>query len=118
MWLLIMGCIAVFSLAVFFFGKHDPALLSTPTETSRPARQYSVYYGNGVFSPTNLRIRVNDSVAFRNESTDTIALVGDGIVSGDMAPHTIYTHAFSEVGVYTYMNVNNMDEKGTITIQQ
>ncbi len=118
MWLLIMGCIAVFSLAVFFFGKHDPALLSSPTETSRPARQYSVYYGNGIFSPTNLRIRVNDSVAFRNESSDAIALVGDTIVSGDMAPRAIYTHAFSEAGVYTYMNMNNTAEKGTITVQQ
>ena len=118
MWLAIIGITVLFLAALIIFTKNNPLQHdSQAINASRPPRLYSVSYNQGIFSPTNLRIRIKDSVAFRNDSKNTIALDGTFGASGDVIPSAVYTHVFTEAGAYDYYNVNNKDEQGTITVR-
>lgn len=117
MWLAIMGVTVMFAAAVLIFAKNNPLPEPQAAQVSRQPRLYSVYYNRGVFSPTNLRIRTKDSVAFRNDSQATIAIDGDFGKSGNLAPSAVYTHVFAEVGTYEYYDADNKDQKGTITVR-
>ena len=119
MWLAIMGMTVLFAAAILMLNKNEPlpASILQATQTNRPPRLYSVYYRNGVFSPTNLRIQAKDSVAFRNDSQATIEIDGAFGPSGDLAPSAVHTHVFTEAGTYEYFNTGNNLERGTITVR-
>ncbi|MEK7583273.1 MAG: hypothetical protein AAB483_02635 [Patescibacteria group bacterium] len=117
MWLAIMGITVLFVAAILIFTKNNPLPEPHAAQTVRPPRQYSVSYNHGIFSPTNLQIRTKDSVAFRNESEVTMSIDGSFGPSGDLVSSAVYTHVFTEAGTYDYYNVNNKNERGTITVR-
>ena len=119
MWLAIMGMTVMFVGAILVFTENGslPTTNLQTAQTSRPPRLYRVYYTKGVFSPTNLRIQVKDSVAFRNNSQQVIALDGAFGASGDLAPAAVFTHVFTEAGTYDYYNTDDITQKGTIIVR-
>ena len=132
-WLLIILVLIGFAAATIYFG-HDnkdltaavqpSANLSTPT---RQPRVYTVYYGLGVFSPTNIRIHVGDSVKFQNDSNLSIRVVSDrtngvselaGFDSvNDIPPKDSFTFTFTESGTFGYHNGKNPNEEGTVIVR-
>lgn len=130
LWIFFFIVLGLFALAVLYFNKNSPALKgqwqpSTSASSTRNARAYVISYKNGVFSPTNLQIRVGDSVAFRNDDVTPIAITtpagdnaeeGNFDSGGDIAPGDTYVHAFSSSGIFSYTNIRDSDEKGTIIV--
>ena len=112
-WLLILVVLLLFTGSVLVLGKNvprEPASLQTPE-----SRQYTVVYKEGIFGPTNLRIRANDTVVFENKSTATIALTG--FTSGDIAPDAVFSYRFFAPGIYVYHNDYKPEEQGTIIVR-
>jgi hypothetical protein len=132
-WLFVILILASFAAAVMYFGRGSKDLTITvqssihrPTPTRQP-RLYTVYYSLGVFSPTNIRIHVGDSVKFRNDSNFPIRIVPDhsggvqelaGLDSvNDISSNGFFTFTFTESGTFGYCNGKNPTEKGTIIVR-
>lgn len=131
-WLLIMLVLFLLALAIFVFGSTEQSagpLVSgsvTPTE-SRAARIYTVSYRNGVFSPTNLRIKAGDTVRFHNDGLLSIHVASDrqpenayiaGFDSvGDMPGGSYFSFTFAVRGTFGYHNDKNPNETGVIIVR-
>jgi plastocyanin len=94
---------------------------------SRQPRLYTVYYSLGVFSPTNIRIHVGDSVKFQNDSNSPIYIVSVRSEVGlelagfdsvnDIPPKSSFTFTFTKPGTFGYHNSKNPNEKGTVIVR-
>ncbi len=132
-WLFIVLVLIGFAAATMYFGRDNKDLaaavqpsVNRPASTRQP-RLYTVYYGLGVFSPTNIRIHVGDSVKFQNDSNMPIRIVSDR-VSGvpelagfdsvnDIPPKDSYTFTFTESGIFGYHNGKNPSDEGTVIVR-
>lgn len=132
-WLFIILVLVGFSAATMYFGRDNKDLaaavqpsVNRPAPTRQP-RLYTVYYGLGVFSPTNIRIHVGDSVKFQNDSSVPIRIVSDrtsgvpelaGFDSvNDVSPKDSFIFAFTESGTFGYHNGRNPSEEGTVIVR-
>ena len=132
-WLFIILVLVLFGAAVMFFSRNNPDLQAgiTPVITESPSiapKLYTVYYQLSIFSPTNLRIHVGDSVKFLNNggqpmhvisnstSTGALQLVGFDSI-GDIQPNGAFTYTFTQAGIFGYHNVKNPDETGTVIVK-
>ncbi len=132
-WLFIILVLVGFAAATIYFGRDNKDLTAAvqpsadrPTPT-RQLRVYTVYYGLGVFSPTNIRIHVGDSVKFQNDSNLSIRVVSDrasgvpelaGFDSvSDISPKDSFTFTFTEAGTFGYHNGKNPNEEGTVIVR-
>ena len=129
-WMLIILVLGLLVAAVGFLPDRAPELLTAgplvPEETERPSRVYTVTYNFGVFSPTNLRIRVGDTVTFRNESAHNVrirAVVSEGSSVpvfdsvGPVPSGSGFAFTFTEEGVFDYSNADNKRESGVIIVR-
>lgn len=133
LWLFIILALLGFAWAVTYFSRNNPELAgnvqlpSDNTTSARQPRTYTVYYGLGVFSPTNIRIHVGDSVRFQNDSNAPIRIVTDltnnvpdlaGFDSvGDIPSESVFTFTFGQAGTFGYHNVYNPNEEGTVIVR-
>lgn len=128
-WFVIILVLVGFALAVIYFGRKNPVVISGSPKpsTSRQPRIYTVFYGLGIFSPTNIRIHVGDSVRFQNDSKVAIRVASDitngtpdlpGFDSiGDIPPGGVFTYTFGSPGIFGYNNIKNPVEDGTVTVR-
>lgn len=132
-WLLIILVLIGFAAAAMYFERNNQdliAVIQSPSNHPTPSRQarvYTVYYGLGVFSPTNMRIHVGDSVKFQNDSDSPIRIVSDltngvpdlaGFESvGDVPPGSAFSFTFSESGIFGYHNGRIQTEEGTVIVR-
>ena len=133
-WFIIILVLLGFALAVMYFSRGNSDLITSGGQPSpsRPAasrqpRVYTVFYGLGVFSPTNIRIHVGDSVRFQNDSKSTMRIVSDstnGIPDlagfdsvGDVQAGGVFTYTFSTAGIFGYNNVKDPVEEGTVIVR-
>ena len=129
-WLLIIVLMMIMAGAVTILG-HPKDLASkiptvTPTESREP-KFYTVSYKSGVFSPTNLRIHLGDTVRFKNESFFSIRIISDpqpvgsnvpGFDSvGDIPQGSYFSYTFAQKGTFGYHNDKNTEEQGTIIVR-
>lgn len=133
LWLLIILVLAGFAAATMFLERNNEGLIAaieSPTDKPTPTRQvrvYTVYYGMGVFSPTNIRIHVGDSVKFQNDSKTSIRILSDAVNGipelagfdsvGDIPAGSAFTFTFSEAGIFGYHNSKNPNEEGTVIVR-
>ena len=133
-WLFIILVLAVFAGSIIYFKRNNPApVISNQALSSYPAnirqpRTYTVFYGLGVFSPTNLRIHVGDSVRFQNDSNNPMHVISDsnnGVIdlagfdsASDVPPKSVFIYTFSQTGIFDYHNVHNDAEEGTVIVRQ
>lgn len=108
-----------------------PAATTTPTPTEsdvvqREARVYSVSYRFGVFSPTNLRIHVGDTVRWKNDSPLPIRITAQLEMNqkipafdsvGTVEPGSYFSYTFSTAGTFGYGNASNSNESGVIIVR-
>ncbi len=132
-WIFIILVLIVFAVAVTYFGRNNPELKITPNPNtafvtpSRPARVYTVFYQLNIFSPTNLRIHVGDSVKFQNNGNEPIHVASDSVNGvpllvgfdsvGDVQPNGAFTYTFTTAGIFGYHNADNPDETGTVIVR-
>jgi len=134
MWFEIMLVLAVFILALIHFGETTSQLQTTNVTANgslinnRKPRIYSVFYKAGVFSPTNLRIRVGDTVKFQNDGLTSLRVIsdigdnGEEVLSGldsinDVKVGESYIYRFSKSGIFSYHNFYNELERGTVIVR-
>ena len=132
-WLLIIVMLVGFAFSLIHFRSGDRDILaemensfSNPSNV-RPARIYTVYYGFGVFSPTNIRIHAGDSVRFQNDSNIPIRIISSSVNGvpellgfdsvGDVQPGGAFTYTFVEDGIFGYHNLNSLSEEGTVIVR-
>lgn len=132
-WLLIILVLIGFAAATMYFGRDNKDLTAAvqpsanrPISTRQP-RFYTIYYGLGVFSPTNIRIHVGDSVKFQNDSNVPIRIVSDrsgGVPeltgfdsANDVSPKDSFIFTFTESGIFGYHNGKNPSEEGTVIVR-
>lgn len=130
-WIFIALILALMSVAVIYFGQSVNYEGSSATisqqKPSRPARTYSVFYSGGVFSPTNLRIRVGDTVKFVNNTLLPIGVATDphpehnnllGFESSDdISSEELFSYTFSNLGIFPYHNEKNPNEIGSVIVR-
>lgn len=132
-WLMIIAALILLGAAVTIFGPtsgSEPmasgSVTLSPTETRQP-RIYTVSYKNRVFSPTNLRIHVGDTVRFRNDSLVSMRIVSELPPTGSDAPGfdsvgeipngSFFAVTFAVKGTYNYHNARNTGEVGSIIVR-
>ena len=126
-WLLIVLVLILMAFAVSMF--RQPVISDTsgsigfslePTPSTQP-RVYTVSYKNGVFSPTNLRIKAGDTVRFKNESIFSIRIIGDDLVGfdsiGDVPQGSFFAFTFAAKGIFSYYSGENHNESATIIVR-
>lgn len=132
LWLLIILVLIGFAAAATYLGRESRELAKTIPAVSgdtsqRQSRVYTVYYGLGVFSPTNIRIHIGDSVKFQNDGDKPIRVVTDSTggtpdlpgfdSGGDVPPGGIFSYTFNKEGIFGYHNVKNASEEGTVIVR-
>jgi hypothetical protein len=133
LWLFIILVLAGFTAATMYFERGNKDLSGTIQPSinrpipSRQPRLYTVYYSLGVFSPTNIRIHVGDSVKFQNDSNSSIHIVSARSEVGlelagfdsvnDIPPKSSFTFTFTKPGIFGYHNSKNPNEKGTVIVR-
>lgn len=126
-WFLIVLFLMLFAGAVFFLNKDLPKNNQANFGGSRnSSRLYTVYYLNGVFSPTNLQINVGDTVRFLNDSLLPVRIVSDPPEGSDLPlfesvsdipPQSSFSFTFTKRGIFDYRNPKKSDQKGTIIVK-
>ena len=128
-WFLIILILSLFGGAVLIFSKDLPK--DQQANVGEPknyiARTYTVFYTNGVFSPTNLQINVGDTVRFSNDSLFPIRVISDphpehtdlpGFDSiSDTPTQGVFTFTFIKRGIFDYHNEKKIDQKGTVIVK-
>lgn len=132
-WLLIILVLSAFAWSVLYFGRKNPEfyvknqILANHLANVRQPRTYTVFYGLGVFSPTNIRIHIGDSVKFQNDSNSPIRVISDSTNNlldlagfdsvGEIQPNGVFAYTFSQTGIFGYHNAKNPLEEGTVIVK-
>ena len=128
-WFLIILILSLFGGAVLIFSKDLPKDQQAKIDEPKNyvGRIYTVFYTNGVFSPTNLQINVGDTVRFSNDSLFPIRVVSDphpdhtdlpGFDSiSDISSQGVFTFTFIKRGIFDYHNEKRVEQKGTVIVK-
>lgn len=128
-WFLIILILSLFGGAVLIFSRDLPK--DQQANVGEPknyiGKTYTIFYTNGVFSPTNLQINVGDTVRFSNDSLFPIRVVSDphpdhtdlpGFDSiSDIPAQGVFTLTFIKRGIFDYHNEKKVDQKGTVIVK-
>ena len=135
LWLGILVVLGALIIALIYFGKNIPgpeagqnSNIGVSTGHRKP-RSYSVFYKAGVFSPTNLRIRIGDTVKFENSGLIAIRIISDNNENGyiilpgldsinEILPAESFSYTFSTSGIFGYYNYNKELERGVVIVKE
>lgn len=131
-WLLIVLVLILLIGAVSFWSSRDANFLASKDKIifpipSRQPRTYTIFYDLNVFSPTNIRIHVGDTVKFQNNDKNSIRVVTDssnnkpdlpGFDSvGDVPENGAFSFTFSKSGIFGYHNLYDNTQKGSVIVR-
>jgi len=129
-WFSIILILLLFAGAVLFFNKDvskNNQQANINGQKNYNGRVYTVFYTNGVFSPTNLQINVGDTVRFSNESLSSIVVISDPGLSenplpgfdsiSEIMPKGVFAFTFTTRGIFDYRNDKNIEQKGTVIVK-
>lgn len=128
-WVLIIVMLLLLGGSIQILGDSRDLSSNIPTmtpEVTREPRFYTVFYKSGVFSPTNLRIHLGDTVRFKNESFFSIRVIADIQNTskiplfdsvGDVPQGSYFSYTFSDKGIFGYYNEKKSEEAGTIIVR-
>ncbi len=128
-WVFIILILGLFVVSVMFFTKgqefkladRDSTLSTMDQKDERDSRVYTVTYKNGVFSPTNLRIHLGDTVRFKNDDIFSIYIYSESLPGfdsvGTIPRGGVFSYTFSSRGIFQYYNERNADEVGTVIVR-
>lgn len=125
LWFLIVLALVLFTGSVFYFTKDIPRDQEANVGNGKYlGKVYTVYYTSGVFSPTNLQINIGDTVRFSNDSLVPVRIKADEgseVLSfdsvSDIPPGGIFSHTFTNRGIFDYRNGRKPEQKGTIIVK-
>jgi len=128
-WIFIILILGLFVVSVMFFTRgqefeladRDSTLSTLSQSGERDSRVYTVTYRNGVFSPTNLRIHLGDTVRFKNDGLFSIRIISESLPGFDsvgIIPRGgVFSYTFSSRGIFQYYNERDSDETGTVIVR-
>lgn len=128
-WVFIILILGLFVVSVMFFTKgqefdladRDSTLSTMDQKDERDSRVYTVTYKNGVFSPTNLRIHMGDTVRFKNDDIFSIHIYSESLPGfdsvGTIPRGGVFSYTFSSRGIFQYYNERDADEAGTVIVR-
>jgi plastocyanin len=88
-----------------------------PTSTPGPENQGFVSVVDFAYMPSVLRIKVGQTVVWRNDGVELHDITGqDDWHSGAMEPYVEYRRAFGFVGTFRYQCSVHLDMRGTIIV--
>lgn len=127
-WIFIILILGLFAASVMFFTEGEVAKLNTDSTLSAlhqtgddEMRVYTVSYKNGVFSPTNLRVRAGDTVRFKNDSLLPIRVISGDLSGfdsvGSIPRGGVFSYTFSSQGIFQYYNERDPSEAGTVIVR-
>ncbi|HUO75784.1 MAG TPA: hypothetical protein VMU12_02630 [Candidatus Paceibacterota bacterium] len=128
LWSLIVAVLVLLVTAILVLGPGTQMTpLPAPSDTVvREARTYTVSYRFGVYSPTNLRIHVGDTVRFRNDGSLPIRITADPVPGttlpefdsvGSVTAGNVFSYVFANAGTFSYHTVGKVNETGTIIVR-
>lgn len=129
LWSLIVLVMGLMVVAVALLGEPSTTVpQATPTTVEeREARIYTISYRFGVFSPTNLRIHVGDTVRWRNDGVLPVRIVAQ-LQAGQRVPMfdstgavqagSYFSYTFSTGGTFGYHNPEQKTESGVIIVRE
>lgn len=134
LWLLIILVLLVFAFALIYFSRgngqlaeYDQALINNRPPAARQPRTYTVFYNTGVFSPTNLRVHVGDTVRFQNDGNKPTRVVSDenngvpelpGFDSLNIIqPNGSFSFTFTKAGTFGYHDALDKGTRGTVIVR-
>ena len=134
LWIVIIILLMALAVSIVFFSRsrnYDTSVLVLTVEKNqngeKQPRIYTVFYKNGTFSPTNLRIRRGDTVRFENQGLFGIHIISDphpehndlsGFDSvGSIPQGGIFTYTFAVPGIFGYHNERDTNEGGKIILK-
>lgn len=128
-WIFIILILGLFVASVMFFTQgqkfetadRDSTLSTLNQLGEHDSRIYTVTYRNGVFSPTNLRIHLGDTVRFKNDDLFSIRIISESLPGFDsvgIIPRGgVFSYTFSSRGIFQYYNERNSDEAGAVIVR-
>ena len=128
MWPLIIAVLLLLIAAIVVLGpgtRMTPVLVPTGT-VLRESRTYTVFYRFGVYSPTNLRIHIGDTVRFRNDGSLPIRIAADPLPTsavpefdsvGFVQAGDTFSYTFANAGIFGYHTAGKENETGTIIVR-
>ena len=132
LWIFIVLMLALIAGAVSMLGATPgmPNIITSITPTPsiiHEARTYTISYKYGVFSPTNIRIHVGDTVRWRNDDRTPIRIIAelqkgqqtpvfDSI--GPVQPDSSFAVIFANAGVFGYYNSDLRNELGVVIVRE
>lgn len=132
LWFFIILFLVLFAGAVSILNNKNKELNGTfanfdREKTFRHSRVYTVFFTDGVFSPTNLQINRGDTVRFKNDSLFPIRVVSDPHPShkdlpgfdsiSEIPSQGIFSYTFTQRGIFGYHNEKKPEENGTIIVK-
>lgn len=133
LWFLVILVSIIFAGSLYYFGlnqkvnEYSKAIISSSPDNNRQARMYTVFYNTGVFSPTNIRVHVGDSIKFQNDSSDSLYVVSDSTNNildligfdsvGNIPPKSSFVFTFSKAGSFGYHNNLEKSEQGMVIVR-
>jgi plastocyanin len=129
LWLVILLLLGGLTISVSFFsrqGQYDIAALAVDSKVEeekkeRVPRIYSVFYKNGTFSPTNIRVRAGDTVRFENHGLFSIHIISEDLVGfdsiGPVPTGGVFSYTFTVPGIFSYYNKKNVDQNGKVIVR-
>ena len=128
-WIFIILILGLFVVSVMFFTRgrefetadRDSTLSTLSQSGDSDSKIYTVTYRNGVFSPTNLRIHLGDTVRFKNDGLFSIRIISESLPGFDsigIIPRGgVFSYTFSSRGIFQYYNERDSDETGTVIVR-
>jgi plastocyanin len=115
--LLAVVIVLVIAIATSLFLPQLPDIINPPTPTVVQSNPF-IEIKNKVFNPSNVAIKVGNTVTWVNNDTITHNIVSDESIfsSGPQAPSGYYSFKFTHIGVYTYHCSIHPEMKGKITV--
>jgi plastocyanin len=131
LWPFILLFMVLLATAVALLAPAEPVAPETdagPTPVpAREARMYTVIYRFDVFSPTNLRIHLGDTVRFRNDGSVPVRIVADLAPGqqtpefdsiGPIPPDGTFSYTFAKAGIFGYHTYDDENQTGVIIVRE
>ena len=95
-----------------------PSAAATSAASAPAAGAGAVTIKDIAFNPQALQAKVGDTITWTNQDSiaHTVTLDDKSVDSGNVAPGTTFTHAFTKAGSYPYHCEIHKQMTGTITV--
>lgn len=93
---------------------------SQPSQTNNPATGNNIDISNFAFAPSDLVVKVGDTVTWTNKDIVPHTITSDSgteLASNSLGTGNSYSHTFNQAGTFSYHCSIHTSMKGKVTVQ-